>query len=62
MDVHIGELSAEVRAVDDRTLVSPEVLDAVVTEVMRRLDARRSSDESHREERALWGSVREGGR
>jgi hypothetical protein len=29
---------------------------------MRRLDARRSSDESHREERALWGSVREGGR
>ncbi|MCW3494212.1 hypothetical protein [Microbacterium sp. SSM24] len=62
MDVHIGELSAEVRAVDDRTLVSPEVLDAVVAEVLRRLDARRSTEEAHREERSLWASVRESGR
>lgn len=62
MDVHIGQLDAEVRAVDDRTLVSPEVLDVVVAEVLRRLEARRASEASRRDESSLWGSVREDAR
>lgn len=62
MEVHIGELSAQVRAVDDRTLVSPEVLEEVVALVLRRLDARESTRAAERDERALWGSAREPGR
>lgn len=59
MDVHIGELNAQVRAVDDRTLVSPEVLDVVVAEVLRRLESRQSSEAAHRRDASLWSSARE---
>jgi hypothetical protein len=62
MDVHIGELSAQVRAVDDRTLVSPEVLEVVVAEVLRRLESRQSSEAAHRRDAGMWGSAREEGR
>jgi len=59
MDVHIGELNAQVRAVDDRTLVSPEVLDVVVAEVLRRLESRQASADAHRRDASLWSSARE---
>lgn len=62
MDVHIGELNATVRAVDDRTLVSPEVLDVVVREVLRQLESRRAGEEARREDSSLWDSVRWEGR
>lgn len=62
MEVHIGELNAEVRAVDDRTLVSPEVLDVVVAAVLRRLEARESTEAARRADSSLWGSAREAGR
>lgn len=54
MDLHIGQVTAEVRAVDDRTLVSPEVIEVVVAEVLRRLESRQSSDAARRAETALW--------
>lgn len=62
MDLHIGEVNAEVRAVDDRTLVSPEVLEVVVAAVLRRLDARQSSQDAQRADSAMWSSALEAGR
>lgn len=57
MDVHIGELDATVRAVDDRSLLSPEILDAVADAVLSRLEQRRSRDAARRDESMPWGSV-----
>lgn len=59
MDVSISTFSAEVRAVDDRTLVSPEVVDVVVREVLRRLERQAGSEDARRGEARLWNSVLE---
>lgn len=59
MDVSISTFSATVRAVDDRTLASPEVVDVVAREVLRRLESQRSSEAARRDEATLWNSVRE---
>lgn len=61
MDVTISALNATVRAVDDRTLASPEVIDVIVREVLRRLESERTSDAARRDEARLWNSVREEG-
>jgi hypothetical protein len=61
MDVHIGEMETTVRAVDDRSLLSPAVLDAVVEAVVARLEQRRRLDAARRDEATTWGSVRSGG-
>jgi hypothetical protein len=61
MDTSIGHVSLTVSAVDDRTLLSPDVMEVVVAEVIRRLDAQRSSAAAQREERSLWPSVRSRG-
>lgn len=60
MDVHISSFNATVRAVDDRTLVSPDVLEVVVAAVLRRLEAEQGSAAARRDDASLWGSVREG--
>lgn len=60
MDVHVGRLETTVRAVDDRTLLSPEVLDAVAAAVMARIDAREAAECARRDEAATWSSVRDG--
>lgn len=57
MDVHIGEMEATVRAVDDRSLLSPEILDAVADAVLTRLEHRRRLDAARRDEAMPWGSV-----
>jgi len=59
MDVHVGQLTASVRAVDDRTLLSPEVLEEIVRQVLQRLEQQRSSERTAREDARLWSSVRE---
>lgn len=61
MDVHIGEMEATVRAVDDRSLLSPDVLDAVAQEVLDRLDRRRQDESRRRDDATPWASVRSGG-
>jgi hypothetical protein len=58
VDVHIENLQATVRAVDDRTLLSPDVLEAVVTEVMARWERRARSAAQARDEARIWPSVR----
>jgi hypothetical protein len=60
MDVHIGDVRSEVRAVDERGLLSPDVLARIVDEVTRAIDSR-SVDAARRDgETQLWGSVRSG--
>jgi hypothetical protein len=60
MDVHIGEISSQVRPVDDRTLLSPEVLERLVREVLAALDSNRSTEARRVDETQLWSSVRAG--
>jgi hypothetical protein len=60
-DTSVGYVALTVSAVEDRTLLSPEVLDAVCTEVIRRLDRRQASTTAQRDEAALWPSVRSRG-
>jgi hypothetical protein len=61
MDVHIGRLDAEVTAVDDRTLLSPEVLEAVVRAVLARLQREREAERRHADDVRVWPSVRSRG-
>jgi hypothetical protein len=61
MDVHIGRLDAEVTAVDDRTLLSPEVLDVVVRTVLARLERETEADRRHADDVTMWPSVRSRG-
>ncbi len=61
MAFDIGEVGLEVRTVDDRTLLSPDVLDVVVREVINRLNAQTGSRERHDRDVSMWGSVRDGG-
>ncbi|EID74486.1 MULTISPECIES: hypothetical protein [Rhodococcus] len=61
MDVHIGEMDATVRAVDDRSLLSPDVIDAVTQAVLQRLDQRRADEARRHDDATPWASVRSGG-
>ena len=58
MDVHIENLQTTVRAVDDRTLLSPDVMDTVVAEVMRRWERVQGTTAQAKDEARLWPSVR----
>jgi hypothetical protein len=57
----VGEVDLRVQPVDDRTLLSPDVLDRVVAAVIARLDERDRSQAGARADRAMWNSVRKGG-
>jgi hypothetical protein len=46
MDVHIGEMTSTVRAVDGQSLLAPEVLDRIVRVTLARL-----RDEQNRDRR-----------
>ena len=59
MDVHVSSMNATVRAVDDRTLVSPEVMDVIVREVLARLASDRGVEASRRRDASMWESARE---
>jgi hypothetical protein len=58
MDVHIGHLDAEVTAVDDRSLLSPEVLEVIVRAVLARIERATEVQERHRDDVTMWPSVR----
>lgn len=60
MAFDIGQVDLQVRAVDDRTLLSPDVMEVVVREVLARLDARSGSQQRHHDDVKVWGSVRDG--
>jgi len=58
MDLDLPKVDVRVTAVDDRTLLSPEVMEAVVTAVMARIERTRSSIASAKDDAAMWPSVR----
>jgi hypothetical protein len=60
MDVHINDVETTVRAVDDRTLLSPDVMEVVVREVLTRLGREQEDDRRASGDRRLWQSVRSG--
>lgn len=60
MDVHVGRMETTVQAVDDRSSLTPELLEAVTAAVIRRLEAREASESARRDEAATWSSVRDG--
>jgi hypothetical protein len=60
MELDVGGVELEVRPVDDRTLLSPDVLEVVVRAVLDRLEARTDSARAARDERGMWNSVRGG--
>jgi hypothetical protein len=52
MDVHIGEMTSTVRAVDGDSLLTPELVDRLVQAVLARLDSmqdRKRRGEAERE-------------
>jgi hypothetical protein len=60
MQMHIRRVDSEIHAIDDRSLLSPDVLDRVVAEVMRAMDQRRAGDARRLDDAALRSSVRTG--
>jgi hypothetical protein len=58
MDIELPKVDVQVSAVDDRTLLSPDVMEVVVTEVLRRLERKHSSAASAKDDAAMWPSVR----
>lgn len=60
MDVHIGEMQSEVRPVDDRSVLSPEVLSRVVDATLAELERRRVGEQQAHSDTQLWRSVRAG--
>ena len=56
----VGEVDLRVQPVDDRTLLSPDVLERVVSAVVARLDERNRGRAAAAGDRAMWNSVREG--
>jgi hypothetical protein len=60
MSFDIGQVDLQVRAVDDRTLLSPDVMEVVVREVLARLEAQAGTRQRQREDVQVWGSVRDG--
>lgn len=59
-DFEVGEVDLAIRPVDDRTLLSPDVLERVVSAVLERLDERERSQAGAKTDRAMWNSVRKG--
>ena len=58
MEFDVGEMDLDVRPVDDRTLLSPDILEAVVRAVIARLDERSDSAALAQDDRGMWNSVR----
>ena len=61
MAFDIGQVDLTVRTFDDRSVLSPDVMELVVREVLARLDAGRGGAERHASDTGVWGSVRDGG-
>ena len=57
MDVGIGEVVANVKAVDANALVSPDVMRRIVESVLRAVDDRDAHQQRVRAERRVTGGV-----
>jgi hypothetical protein len=59
MDVHVGEISSRVQAVDGDALLSPQVLEKIVRAVLRAVDERDSHNKRVRAEQRVTSGVRQ---
>jgi hypothetical protein len=57
MDVEINEVVSTVRAVDDRTLLSPQLLRRLIDQVTRAIAERRDHEKRAESERRVTGGV-----
>ena len=53
MDVHIGEMTSTVRAVDSQSLLAPEVLDRIVRVALARLREEQERDKRGNDDTTL---------
>jgi hypothetical protein len=60
-EFEVGEVDLRIQPVDDRTLLSPDVLERVVSAVLARIDERERTQAGGKADRAMWNSVRKGG-
>ncbi len=56
-DVHVHSFSSTVRATDSQSLLSPQVMERIVIEVMRRLQEKEAHDHRLENDRGLRNSV-----
>jgi hypothetical protein len=59
MDVEIGEVALDMRAIDERAPLAPEVMRRIVHEVLKVLEERSGHAERVRAERRITGGVAE---
>jgi hypothetical protein len=60
-EFEVGEVDLRIQPVDDRTLLSPDVLERVVSAVLARIDERARTQAGAAADRAMWNSVRKVG-
>ncbi len=56
-DVHVHSFSSTVRATDSQSLLSPQVMERIVIEVMRRLEAQKLRDQRLDADRRLSRNI-----
>jgi hypothetical protein len=57
MDVHIDEISTQVRVLDGEALLTPQVLDQIVRAVLQRLETRQRTDRIRQSETRIRSVV-----
>jgi hypothetical protein len=60
-EFEVGEVNLRIQPVDDRTLLSPDVLERVVSAVLARIDELERTRADGKADRAMWNSVRKAG-
>lgn len=59
MDVEIGDVALDIKAMDERAPLAPDVMQRIVREVLKVLDERAGHAERVRAERRITGGVAE---
>jgi hypothetical protein len=57
MDVHIDEISTQVRVLDGEALLTPQVLEQIVRAVLQRLETRQRTDRIRQSETRIRSVV-----
>jgi hypothetical protein len=57
MDIHIGEISSTVRAVDSDSLLTPQMMEKIVLAVLRAMEERELHHQRVRAETRVSGGV-----
>lgn len=55
MDVHVGEVNSTIRATDTQALLSPQILNQIVTAVLERMREEQAHEQRIADERNVRG-------